>query len=299
MLGLFGYVAYTSVTNWLNLDRAPVLIQATSIPITNFVSFLQAERRAAIVYDSQPTAANLAAYQSTITASKNGLAAFEGVVNSSATTSNATTGETAALTKMVRDVTGMDGLRAEITAKKLNPIDVFQAYSEIIADQDTVFQAQAASMTQTIASSHGLGLISAVNAREDLSEQDAVLAGALAANSLTGPDRAAFGMAYGRQFQDTQLYERLLSPPELAQFNSTFNQQASPTEVQANVNKVQEAVIADIPLPAMQAQGLTPATWQLLTSTWQKANYDAATNAATATLNVDQGLAISAKDRVW
>ncbi|MDQ1395337.1 MAG: hypothetical protein QOG64_596, partial [Acidimicrobiaceae bacterium] len=37
MLGLFGYVAYTSVTNWLNLDRAPSLIQETSEPLTNFV----------------------------------------------------------------------------------------------------------------------------------------------------------------------------------------------------------------------------------------------------------------------
>ena len=54
MLGLFGYVAYTSVTNWLNLDRAPSLIEATSEPLTNFVNFLQAERRAAIVYVSQP-----------------------------------------------------------------------------------------------------------------------------------------------------------------------------------------------------------------------------------------------------
>ena len=42
MLGLFGYVAYTSVTNWLNLDRAPSLIQATSEPLTNFVNLLQA-----------------------------------------------------------------------------------------------------------------------------------------------------------------------------------------------------------------------------------------------------------------
>ena len=31
MLGLFGYVAYTSVTNWLNLDRAPTLIQDNTV----------------------------------------------------------------------------------------------------------------------------------------------------------------------------------------------------------------------------------------------------------------------------
>jgi signal transduction histidine kinase len=299
MLGLFGYVAYTSVTNWLNLDRAPSLIQATSIPITDFVSLLQAERRAAVAYESQPSAANLATYQSAVAATKNGLGTFEGVVDSAATTGNATATETAALTKMVKDVTSMSGLRAEVTAKKLSPIDVLQAYSEIIADQEAVFQAQAASMTDTVASSQGLGLISAVNAREDLSEQDAVLAGALAVNSLTGPDRAAFGLAYGRQFEDTQLYERLLTPAELAQFNKTFNQQASPTEIQNNVTKVQEAVIADIPLKEMQAQDLSSGTWQLLTSTWQKANVDATTNTSVTTLATVTGLAVNAKNRVW
>jgi signal transduction histidine kinase len=299
MLGLFGYVAYTSITNFQNLDRAPVLIRATSIPITNFTDLLQAERRAAIVYVSQPNAANLAAYQSTITASKNGLATFESVINSPATTGNATAGETAAMTKMVQDVNGMSGLRTEVADKKLSPIAALQAYSEIIADQDTVFQAQAASMTATVASSQGLGLISSVNAREDLSEQDAVLAGALAAHSLTGPERAAFGLAYGRQFQDTQLYNRLLDPAELAQFNKTMNQVASPSLVQANITKIQQGVVADVPLPAMEALGLNSASWQLLTSTWQKANYDAATNAAATTLATDQGLANDAKNRVW
>jgi signal transduction histidine kinase len=299
MLGLFGYVAYTSVTNFQNLDRAPSLIQATSEPLTNFVSLLQAERRAAIVYESAPTAANLAAFQSAVTATKNGLGTFEGVVNSAATTSNATPAETAALTKMVNDVTGMSGLRTEVTANKLSPIATLQAYSEIVADQDTVFQAQAASMTDTVASSQGLGLISTINAREDVSEQDAVLAGALAAKSLTGPDRAAFGLAYGRQFDDTQLYEKLLTPAELQQFNTAFNQLASPTEIQANLTKIQEAVTADIPLSAMEAQGLSSGTWQLLTSTWQKANYTAATDTADSTLGSLTGLATSAKNRIW
>ena len=157
---------------------------------------------------------------------------------------------------MVTDVTGMTGLRAEVAANKLSPIDTLEAYSEIIADQDNVFQAQAASMTDTSASSQGLGLISAVNAREDLSEQDAVLAGALAANTLTGPDRAAFGQAAGRQFDDTQLYERLLSPAELTSFNATMSQLAPPATIQASLTKIQDAVEAGIPLAGMEQQGL-------------------------------------------
>ena len=58
MLGLFAYVAYTSVTNWLNQDRAPNLIRATSEPMTNFVNVLQIERRAAVVYLSHPDPAS-------------------------------------------------------------------------------------------------------------------------------------------------------------------------------------------------------------------------------------------------
>src|ERR1700722_12495025 len=66
MLGLFGYVAYTSTTTYLNLDRAPNLINATAEPLTNFVNLLQAERRAAVVYAASPSSANLAAYRSAI-----------------------------------------------------------------------------------------------------------------------------------------------------------------------------------------------------------------------------------------
>src|SRR6202012_4874727 len=123
-------------------------------------------------------------------------------VASPATTQNASAAETAAMSKMVGAVTGMSGLRAEVAANKLSPIDTLEAYSDIITQQDNVFVAEASSLTDSAASSQGLGLISSVNAREDLSEQDAVLAGALAANSLTGPDRAAFGQAAGRQFDD-------------------------------------------------------------------------------------------------
>src|SRR6201987_6236824 len=60
MLGLFRYVAYPSFINFLNLDPPPSLILATSTPCTNVVGLLQSEQRAAIFYESQPSAANLA-----------------------------------------------------------------------------------------------------------------------------------------------------------------------------------------------------------------------------------------------
>ena len=69
MIGLLAYVAGTSVNNAINLDRAPDLINATSLPTADFGRFvLQAERAAAVIYLFRPTAANLAAYDAAITA---------------------------------------------------------------------------------------------------------------------------------------------------------------------------------------------------------------------------------------
>src|SRR5215469_12428089 len=96
MLGLFGYVAYSSITNWLNLDRAPSLIRATSVPLTNFVSLLQAERRAAVVYLAQPDNANLTSFKAAITTTTNGELPLQAALSSPGTQNSTTAEETAA-----------------------------------------------------------------------------------------------------------------------------------------------------------------------------------------------------------
>src|ERR1700724_1297340 len=68
MIGLLAYVAGTSVNNAINLDRAPNLINATSLPTAEFVALVQNERAAAVVYLFQPTPANLAAYDAAVKA---------------------------------------------------------------------------------------------------------------------------------------------------------------------------------------------------------------------------------------
>src|ERR1700678_2598557 len=89
MLGLFGYVAYTSTTTYLNLDRAPALINATAEPLTNFVNLLQSERRAAVVYAADPSGANLSAYRSAIATSEAGQVQVTAAHNSVGTKSSA------------------------------------------------------------------------------------------------------------------------------------------------------------------------------------------------------------------
>ena len=298
MLGLFGYVSYTSVTSWLNQDRAPSLIQATSEPLTNFVNLLQAERRAAVAYLSHPDTASLNAYQSAVTVTKSGAVQLAAALNSPGTKSSTTPAETAAINKMTAQINGMTPLRASVTAKDLSPLGALAAYTNIIAGQGAVLQAEANSITNSTPVIQGFGLISAVNTQEDVSEQDAVLASALVSGSLTGPDRVAFSQAVGRQQDDTLTYQQLLTPAELKTYTATMDGLA-PQALQNNLATIQQAVPAGLSLTALEAQGLTPDAWQTITKTWLHAASTAGTTTASTVLDANQQIAIDAKRRVW
>jgi signal transduction histidine kinase len=298
MLGLFAYVAYSSITSWLNQDRAPNLINATSEPLTNFVNVLQAERGAAVVYLSRPDAANLDAYQNAITATKNGEVKLEAALNSVGTKDSTTAQETTALAKMTSDLNGMTSLRTGVTARQLAPLSALAAYTKIIADQGAVLEAEANSITDVAGVEQGLGLISAVNTQEDVSEQQAVLGGALASGSLTAADRVAFSQAAGREQDDTLLYEQLFTPAELQTYDNTLNTLA-PKALRSDLTQVQQAVPAGVSLKAMERQGLTLSNWQLLTKTWLHAASSAGTSTASTVLAVNANTAIAAKRRVW
>jgi signal transduction histidine kinase len=298
MLGLFGYVAYTSVTNWLNLDRAPSLINATSVPLTNFVNLLQAERRAAVVYLSQPTAANLATFDKAVTVTESGAQTLSVALNSPGTRNSVTPAETTAIDKMTVQVNNMSTLRGEVTAKKLSPIDALSEYTGVIVGQGAVFEAAANSIQDAGPALQGFGLIATVNVQEDISEQDAVLASALASGSLTSADRVVFTDAVGRQQDDTLNSAALLTPAEIGTYNAIVNQMVSKT-VRGDLTTIQEAVAAGIPLRTIEQQGLNPATWQDLTGTWLKANNKAGDASAETVLAADNQPVVDAKRRVW
>jgi signal transduction histidine kinase len=298
MLGLFGYVAYTSTTTYLNLDRAPNLINATAEPLTNFVNLLQAERRAAVVYAADPTSANLAAYQSAIKTSEAGEIQVTAALHSVGTTSSASATETNGIASMTAALDSLPQLRDGIMARKLNALTGFADYTNVIAGQGAVLQAEANSISDAAGVEQGLGLISAVNTQEDMSEQDAILAGALVSGSLTSDERVAFGQAAGRQQDDTLLYQELFTPAELKTYNDTLNALA-PAKVQNTATTIQQAVMSGAPLREIEAGGLNAASWQGATTTWLHAASLAGDNTATTVLAANTTPAIDAKRKLW
>src|SRR5215469_1285914 len=260
MLGLFADVAYTSITNFVNLDRAPSLIRATSVPLTDFMTLLQAERRAAVVYTSDKTSANASTYKGAITATMQGIPTLEAALNSPATKDATTADETAAVDKFIGQVGGLTTLRQGVQAGQVPPLTAMLGYTNVILGIPKVFQAEASSLTNAQATTQGIGLISSVNAREDLDEQDALLAGALAAGKLAAPSRVAFAQAAGREQDDQALAQATFSPVEATAFNTTFAEQA-PQAIQTQLAQTQEGVEAGLPLSTLQQTGLNSLTW--------------------------------------
>jgi signal transduction histidine kinase len=298
MLGLFGYVAYTSTTTYLNLDRAPNLIDATAEPLTDFVNLLQQERLAAVVYLSHPSSANLDAYHTAITTTASGEVAVTAALNSAGTKDSTTPAESAGIAAMTKSLSSMTGLRDEIIAKRVAPLTALADYTDIIGGQGAVLQAEAGSITNTAAAEQGIGLIAAVNTQEDVSEQDAVLASALESGSLTADDRVAFGQAVGRQQDDTLNYQQLFTAQELKIYTSIQNELA-PTALQNNLTLIQQAVMSGASLRDIEGLGVTPASWQKVTTTWLHAASAAGTSAAATVLAANTAPAIDAKDRLW
>jgi signal transduction histidine kinase len=298
MLGLFGYVAYTSTNTYLNLDRAPNLIDATAEPLTNFVNLLQAERLAAVVYLSHPSSANLAAYRSAIATTASGEVAVTAALNSAGTKDSTTPAESAGIAAMTKSLGSMTGLRDEIMARQIAPLTAMVDYTNIIGGQGAVLQAEAGSITNTAAAEQGIGLIAAVNTQEDVAEQQALLASALESGTLTAADRVAFGQAAGRQQDDTLNYQELFTPQELKIYTATQDQLA-PAALQGDLASIQQAVMSGAPLRQIELLGVTPASWQKLTSTWLHGASVAGTRAAATVLAANSAPATDAKDRLW
>ena len=191
MVGLLGYVVTTTVDSAVSLDRAPNLVNATAVPAAKFGTFVAAERTAAVVYLFQPSPANLQAYQAAIAATDKAKPAFTAAMTSEATTKT----ETADAAKIVHGiVTGMNQLpklRDAVKARAITPIDAFGFYSSGFGEQVKLFLTQTESVVTNDQQSQAIGLIATVQAREQLAQEDALLAGMLAGqqDDAEGPRR--------------------------------------------------------------------------------------------------------------
>ncbi len=292
MVGLLAYVTASSVNNAVNLDRAPDLINATSLPTAVFGRYLQDERAAAVVYLFKPTPASLQAYESAIAATDRNEAAFKAAMTSSATVGSETPSEATAISGVLGGLGQLATLRSAVMARALTPLQALGLYSQGLATMARLFQAEASSETDGYAAAQGLGLIAMVQSREDLSQQDALLAGMLAGKRMTPADRAAFSQLAAGSQASLQDAESLLSPANLAAYNAQMKGSAA---MQQDLTTIEEAVAAGTPVAKLP---VTEAQWQELAGTLLNDRYNAGVAAAASVLVTDHQITRSAWIRV-
>ena len=288
VVGLLAYVASTSISNAVNLDRTPNLINATAVPAAIFGNYLEAERTAAVVYLSQPTPASLKAYQAAIASTNEHEAAFKAQMAAPATVSGETPAEAAAVSAVVGDLNKLNLLRSGVQAQALTPLDALSAYSQGLAAEPKLFLAEADSLTVTPQFGQAIGLIATVQAREELAQEDALLSGILARGRMTTAERAAFvQMAAARQ-AEAQYADYILSPANLAIYNAKL---AGSAAMQQDLTSTEQAIAAGTPvakLPVTQAQ------WQDVAGTLLTDDFNGGVAVANSILVADHQITHSA-----
>jgi signal transduction histidine kinase len=292
MVGLVAYLVTTSVNNAVSLDRAPDLVNATAIPAANFGVYVQAERTAAVVYLFQPTAANLQAYQTAIRATGNAEPAFISAMRSQATMGTETAGGVKVINGIVADLSQLTVLRNAVKARLLSPLDALAAYSQGLAGEIKLFLVQTESVVVTDQLPQAIGLIATVQAREQLSQEDALLSGMLAANRITAADRAAFTQMAAARQAHAAYAGYILSPANLATYNAAL---AGSGAMQQDLTGIEQAVAAGTPVAKLPVD---LAGWQHLAGTLLQDDYSGGVAVASAILVADHQISRSAWVRV-
>jgi signal transduction histidine kinase len=300
MIGLLAYVVTTSINNVINLDRAPSLINATSVPTAEFVKYLQSERLAAVIYLFKPTPANLEAYQAAAAQTDAHERAFVDQMNSSAVKSSADSTTLAGIQGMLGQLKQLPKLRQGVEARLVAPgrpmtaLDGLGAYSQAILTEPRLFLDEADSMTNATAASQALGLIASVSAREALSQEQALLAGMLIANKASAADRGAFAEIASTRQGDVVDAESIFNAENQKIFNAALS---GTSGLQQQLTQIEGAVATGVPISALP---LTQQQWQDgLTGTLLADYYNGGIKDAQAQLADDRQIASSARDRMF
>ena len=292
MVGLLAYVVATSVNNAVSVDRVPNLINASGIPAAKFGVFVESERAAAVVYLFEPAKANLAAYRTAVTATNKAEPAFTAAMTSPAVVGT----ESSSGAAQIRDIFGglgqLPALRSAIQARGISPLAALAAYSQGLAATTKLFLIQTDSVVATDQLGPAVGLIATVQAREQLSQEYALLTGMLAGHRTTLADRVAFtNMAAARQ-ANLQDADNLLGPADLAAYNAP---KAGSGAMQQDLTSIEQAIAAGTPVSKLP---VTAAQWQATAGTLLTDYFNGGVAVANAILVADHQISHAAWVRV-
>jgi signal transduction histidine kinase len=195
---LWAFAAYVTLRDGINLLGVTTLDSNVGRPSESIVAALQQERRLSLVYLANRGGDQRAALAAQRAQTDQAVTSFRRLAGSDSTGRAAST----VLEQRITDVFGrLDGLgqaRAGIDAGGVDRSSAASVYTDIITTTFRVYSAEATLDDLQIAR-EGDTLIALSRAREILSQEDALLAGVIAAGRFTGTEQARFVQLVGAQ----------------------------------------------------------------------------------------------------
>jgi hypothetical protein len=244
VIGLYGFVLYTTVGDAVNLDRAPNLINATSVPAAKFDLYVQNERRASMIYLVAPNPNNQAQLTAAQAATAQNFPSFRSDMTSAATTQAATTGETAVINTMIAQVQQLAAIRPKVVARAVTPAEVMASFSAVLSEELKLFVQENQSLTNGLVSQESEANIVGVAGREALSQEDAVVSAALAAGQVTPATRVQVSQLAGARQASIQDATSFFNAGNLAAFNKGMSQYTT-TATLTDLTQLEDAFGAD------------------------------------------------------
>src|SRR5690242_5219895 len=292
MTGLLAYVVGTSVNNAISVDRVPNLINAAGIPAAKFGVVVESERAAAVVYLFQPDPNNLQAYQKAIAATDKAEPAFTAAMTSPAVVVTESPSGARQIQVIFKGLKQLPTLRKAIQARVISPLDALGFYTQGLTATTKLFLIQTESVVPTDQLGPAVGLIDTVQAREELSQEHALLAGMLAGRRMTLADRVALmNMAAARQANLNDAVN-LLGPAALAAYNAP---KAGSAAMQQDLTNIEQAIAAGTRVTKLP---VTPAQWQHLAGTLLTEDFNGGVAVSQAILVADHKIGHAAWVRV-
>ena len=257
VLSLFGLYLFTTGIagkDALNLARARALKAATNQPVSNFLGQLDTERVYAVVYLSAPSPANLAALRAQEAATGHVTAALRAALTSGSTLGNAPPAVRQASAVLLSAARGLTGLHASLAARAAGRAQALATYAALIDDSYQLLHQVILTETSTPIVAQALALERIARSAELLQQENALLAGDLAAGRFPAADQQAFTRLAGARAAE---YGQAL--PELdATARGFYRRDVSPAAY-AGLASLENAVTAARP---GRPPALPPAGWQ-------------------------------------
>ncbi len=257
------YIFATSITasDAINLARADTLKNATGVPTGAFLSAVDAERPLAMIYLASPTGPHLAMLTAQEAETSRVAAALRIALTSGGTTGNASAGERAAISALLKDAAGLPALRAQIAARAITRLQAFSDYNGIVEDGYAVLNQVILQENSASVVTQSLAFVRMGKSEEMLLREDAILVSDLATGSFPAGDRQLFTELAGAR---RTLYSQTL-PDLQPTYRAYYLHDVSPQAAAALVSLENQVIRSTPAAKAARTASLPPvqpAAWQ-------------------------------------